>query len=80
MSLRINSNSNRILDELERPKTSDLTSYNYLYWKKKGILKLGARNIEKPPPSLTFDSEAVYTKDLSNIRRPLLIFVVGNCI
>ena len=73
-SLRLNTSSNSILDESERPETSDLISYNYIYWKEKEILKLGrkrivSRNIKKLP-FFIFDSEAVYPKDLSNLTRP----------
>ena len=51
----INLSSLRILDGPEIPKSSDLTNYNYIYWKKKEILKLrrvvvvvgGGRYVEK---------------------------------
>ena len=46
--LRINTNSKSIFDESEKPKTSDLTNYNYVHLlKKKGILRLkGKKNFE----------------------------------
>ena len=43
-SLRISTNSNNILNESEKPKTSALTSYKYIHWKKKGILRLRGKN------------------------------------
>ena len=87
-SLRINFNSISILDESERPKTSGLTSYNYIYWKKGRYSKTErestvSRNIEKLPlfAFATLKLSTQKTWPISRDRfstRLLLIFVLGN--
>ena len=83
MSLRINT----YFGWIKSPKTSNLTSYNYVYWKKKGILRLGLGKsilvISKSSDSSLrlwscLPKELVQSHVAILVPRPLLIFVVGN--
>ena len=78
-SLRINTISNSILDESEKPKTSDLTSYTTFIEKKEFLDWVGNNRFPKyrKAPSLPYKG-LVQSHAAILVPRQLPFFVVGN--